>query len=203
MRLLVFSDIHGDLAALRRLMETEADLYFAAGDLVNFARGFDKVGPLLATKAAQMYVIPGNHESESDIATFCAEYGLHSLHGEIVQHGGWNIGGLGYSNRTPFNTPGEYTEEQLAARLKPFHGVENLVMICHCPPYGTTLDEAQKGKHFGSHSIRDFIAQQQPKWFFCGHIHEAWGRREAIVNSHCVNAGPKGYLLELDTIKSE
>src|ERR1035438_1317731 len=42
MKLLIFSDIHGDLGALARLMDTEADYYVAAGDLVNFGRGLDR-----------------------------------------------------------------------------------------------------------------------------------------------------------------
>ena len=32
MKLLIFSDIHGDKAALEKLMNVEADYYFAAGD---------------------------------------------------------------------------------------------------------------------------------------------------------------------------
>ena len=36
MKLLIFSDIHSDLKALERLMETEADYYIAAGDLDPF-----------------------------------------------------------------------------------------------------------------------------------------------------------------------
>lgn len=37
MKLLIFSDIHSDKAALERLMDTEADHYIAAGDMVNRA----------------------------------------------------------------------------------------------------------------------------------------------------------------------
>ena len=33
MKLLIFSDIHNNLKALERLMDMEADYYFAAGDL--------------------------------------------------------------------------------------------------------------------------------------------------------------------------
>jgi len=51
MKLLIFSDIHGDLAALARLMDTEADYYVAAGDLVNFGRGLDRCGEILARRA--------------------------------------------------------------------------------------------------------------------------------------------------------
>jgi predicted phosphodiesterase len=35
-KLLIFSDIHGDIPALERLMAREADYYFCAGDLVNW-----------------------------------------------------------------------------------------------------------------------------------------------------------------------
>ena len=54
MRLLVFSDIHGDKSALERLMETDADYYFAAGDLANFGRGLDVMGPILQKRAERM-----------------------------------------------------------------------------------------------------------------------------------------------------
>ncbi len=63
MNLLIFSDIHADRAALERLMGMDADLYFAAGDLVNWGRGLEAMGKILARRAEQMYVLPGNHES--------------------------------------------------------------------------------------------------------------------------------------------
>ena len=39
MNILVFSDIHGDLRALERVLEQPADIYVAAGDLSTFGRG--------------------------------------------------------------------------------------------------------------------------------------------------------------------
>jgi predicted phosphodiesterase len=76
-KLLIFSDIHGDKAALEKLMAIDADYYFAAGDLANFGRGLDAMGPILQKRAERMYVLPGNHESEADIARFCGEFGFH------------------------------------------------------------------------------------------------------------------------------
>src|SRR5262245_58193142 len=105
MKVLVFSDIHNDLKALGRLIDVDADYYFAAGDMVTWAKGFDKVGAVLARRRERMYVLPGNHESESDIATFCDRHGFHKFHGEIMQIGRYNFAGLGYSCPTPFNTP--------------------------------------------------------------------------------------------------
>ena len=197
MRLLIFSDIHGDTAALQKLMDTEADYYFAAGDLVNWARGFEKVGPVLQSRAGRVYVIPGNHESQSDIARFCEQYGFHDFHGQTMQVDGYTIAGLGYSNPTPFDTPGEYTEAELAERLSPFAGLSPLVMVCHCPPFGTRLDRAAEKQHFGSKSIRDFIERNQPEYFFCGHIHEAAGSSEQLGSTKAFNVGKKGHFLEL------
>jgi uncharacterized protein len=197
MRLLIFSDIHGDTAALEKLMNTEADYYFAAGDLVNWGRGFEKVGPVMQPRADRVYVIPGNHESESDVETFCGQYGFHNFHGQTLKIDGRTIGGLGYSNPTPFDTPGEYTEEELAERLAAFAGVKPLVMVCHCPPLGTRLDRAGEKQHFGSKPVREFIEREQPEYFFCGHIHEAAGASEQVGATRAFNVGKKGYLLEL------
>ncbi len=72
MKLLIFSDIHGDLGALTRLMETEADYYVAAGDLVNFGRGLDRCGEILRRRADRVYVLPGNHETAAQIAACAA-----------------------------------------------------------------------------------------------------------------------------------
>ena len=134
MRLLIFSDIHSDAAALGKLMETEADYYFAAGDLVNWARGFEKVGPVLQRRGDRMYVIPGNHESESDIARLCDDYGFQNFHGQTMRVNGHSIGGLGYSNPTPFDTPGEYTEEELAGPLSPPKSPEPLPAMVEMMP---------------------------------------------------------------------
>ncbi len=197
MRLLIFSDIHGDLRALERLMDTEADYYFAAGDLATFSRGLEKTAPLLKRRADRVYVLPGNHESASDIARFCAEHGFQDFHGRSMEVDGWNLAGLGYSSPTPFNTPGEYSEEEMARRLEPFSGLKPLVLICHCPPLDTALDQIRPGLHAGSRSIREFIRRVEPEHFFCGHIHEAEGAAVQIGRTRAVNVGKTGYLLDL------
>jgi len=198
MRLLVFSDIHGDTAALERLMATEADYYIAAGDMVSWARGFDAVGAVLRQRAERVWVLPGNHEHERHIEEFCRKHGLNPLHGRSFQAGGYHIAGLGHSNPTPFDTPGEYTEEELAGRLEPFAELKPMILVCHCPPKGTALDESRPGMHLGSTAVAEFIERVQPEWFFCGHIHEAAGREQRIGKTRAVNAGKKGWLLELD-----
>jgi len=81
--------------------------------------------------------------------------------------------------------------------LKRFKGLN--ILICHQPPYGildkTTWKEAPKhyqGKHAGSKVILDFVKKNQPKYVFCGHIHEGKGMRK-IEKTKVHNLGVGGY----------
>src|SRR5450755_2933360 len=119
-RLLVFSDIHNDARSLDKLMDIEADYYFAAGDLVSWARGLDKMGEVMRRRAERMYVLPGNHESAADISSFCKRFGFTDFHGATLEIEGVHVAGLGYSTPTPFDTPGEWSEQEMATHLEKF-----------------------------------------------------------------------------------
>jgi uncharacterized protein len=196
-RALIFSDIHNDDRALQKLMAIEADYYFCAGDLVSWQRGLDKMAEIMLPRADRVYVLPGNHESDKDIIGFCARHGFHNFHGHSMAVDGVHIAGLGYSSPTPFDTPGEYTEEEIAARLQKFADLTPLVLICHAPPLNTRLDRVHEGLHAGSRSVREFIEKRQPRDFFCGHIHESEGVMEQLGATRAQNVGKRGYVLEL------
>lgn len=196
MKLLIFSDIHGDCAALEELLSREADYYLAAGDLLHPKHGFEQVGPLLERRRDRVLVIPGNIETESDIDRFCSRHGFRNLHGKSLEAEGKHIAALGYSNQTPFGTPGEYSEQEIEARLQPFAELSPLVLVCHCPPRNTSLDRAREGAHFGSTAVRGFIEARQPESFFCGHIHEAAGAEDRLGETVGRNVGKRGFLLE-------
>lgn len=200
MRILLFSDIHSDLAALSRLMAVEADVYFCVGDLVNWSKGLDQAGEIMRPRAGRVWMIPGNHESSGAVEAFCEKFGFTAMHGQSTEVAGVHIAALGYSNPTPFDTPGEYSEPELARRLAPFAGLAPLVLVCHCPPKDTPLDRVREGVHFGSSAIREFIDRAQPLRFFCGHIHEAHGTACSIGRTQGVNLGKAGYLLELPLV---
>lgn len=197
-KLLLFSDIHSDWKTLETILSVEADYYISAGDQVSWARGLDRAGEILQKRGDKVWVLPGNHESAPQIAAMCERYGLNDFHERSFEVGRWKVAGLGYSSPTPFETPGEYSEEQLAERLSKFAGLEPLVLVCHAPPYQTELDQIRSGLHAGSKSVRTFIEAEQPEYFFCGHIHEAEGREIAMGRTRARNVGKKAYLLELD-----
>lgn len=198
MRVLLFSDIHNDLHALRRLVSMQADWYVSAGDLVSWSRGLDACGAILRPLGQRLLVLPGNHEDAATIAAFADKHGFQAVHGLSMELGSHRFAFLGYSNPTPFNTPGEYSEEEIARHLEPLRDPCPEVLVCHCPPHGTALDQMRNGQHAGSHAIRRFVDEVQPARFFSGHIHENEGTTVQMGSTIAHNPGKTGYVLELD-----
>jgi len=72
------------------------------------------------------------------------------------------------------------------------------ILICHQPPFGfldkVSWSEAPKnwkGRHAGSEVILDYIRRFQPRFVFCGHIHEGEGCVR-IGKSEVFNLGVAG-----------
>lgn len=199
MKILIFSDIHGDTRALDRLIAQPADLYIAAGDLSVFGRGLERIGAMLAPLGHRVWVLPGNHETEQQNHEFCGRYGLVDFHRQTSQIGKGHWAGLGYSNPTPFDTPGEYSEEDIREALSAFDDLPSpLFLVVHFPPANSGLDEVAQGRHAGSLVLREWVERRQPDYLFCGHIHECAGKTDQIGSTRCFNVGKSGYLLELD-----
>jgi Icc-related predicted phosphoesterase len=200
MKVLLFSDIHGDVRALERLLRQSADVYIAAGDLSTFGRDLDNCAAALGPLGERLWLLPGNHETHDQTRALCERYGFIDFHRQIRALGGTHWAGLGYSNPTPFNTPGEYTEEEIAEALAAFEDLRPLNLVVHFPPHGTTLDQAgpfSRGEHAGSRVLREWVTRVQPAHLFCGHIHECAGRTDRIGQTECLNVGKEGYLLEI------
>jgi uncharacterized protein len=200
-KIVIFSDVHGDLRALDRVLAQPADLYICAGDLATFGKGLERCGEVLAPLRDKLWVLPGNHESHEATKAFCERHGFVDFHRQIRKlesaKGRTTWAGLGYSNITPFHTPGEYSEEEIAEALKAFEGINDLYLVAHCPPRDTRIDEFAPGKHAGSAALRAWMAQANPAYIFCGHIHESAGLSETVGATEVVNVGKYGYTIEV------
>ena len=115
-----------------------------------------------------------------------------------VRIGSTTWAGLGYSNITPFNTPGEYTDEQIREALAAFDGLSPLYLVAHVPPKDSHLDEFAPGQHGGSPALRAWVEHEQPLYLFCGHIHECAGHSDQIGRTKCFNVGKAGYTLDVE-----
>ena len=210
MRILIFSDIHGDARALEKLVAQPADIYIAAGDLSTFGRGTDRLLEALGPLRERLWLLPGNHETHDETRDLCARFGFTDFHRRVRQLDGkagvTHWAGLGYSNPTPFNTPGEYTEEEIAEALAEIEAHSSpeaggmkppLHLVVHFPPHGTKLDQVSFGRHAGSRVLRAWVERVQPVELYCGHIHECAGKNDTLGATRCFNVGKAGHLVEI------
>jgi Icc-related predicted phosphoesterase len=204
MRIFVFSDLHCDTRRAEEIVKTQADNYVLCGDPSDVGDGLREMGRALSPFGKKLLVIPGNNESEEQMGAWCEEFGFTNFHKEILKKGAYNFAGLGQSLFLPFSnpprdlaTPGEKGEDWFKKELDKFRGVKNLLLFCHQPPISKTLDLTRSGVHVGSESMRKFILEEKPLYFFSGHIHECAGNKEVIGSTKCYSPGKKGILLKL------
>jgi Icc-related predicted phosphoesterase len=115
-----------------------------------------------------------------------------------------------YVNPTPWDTPREASEEELAEKIEAMvaqlENVENSIWNFHAPPHDSGLDVApaldtsvyppapilRSGElvyvNVGSKAVREAIDKYQPLLGLHGHIHEAKGVRK-IGRTMCMNPG--------------
>jgi Icc-related predicted phosphoesterase len=181
MQILLLSDIHGHTEHLAKLSDeiAEADLVCLCGDLTSFQ------GPAAALRVVAainkpldaILAVSGNCD-EKNVEEALVKKGV-GIHGRVRAVGKISMLGLGGSLVTPFRTPNEYREEELALCLS--QAVENnpegsaLVLLSHQPPLGSCADRLASGVHAGSKSVRDFIHKKRPIACLTGHIHESHG----------------------------
>ncbi len=190
MKLLVLADIHGDEVALEKLQHIKKDGYdctLIAGDSTNNSTSY--MMDLLET-APNAYIIQGNNESANVLEIL--RKAKHYAHGKRFALGeGYNLVGFGFSNPTPFHTPGELKDDEIYRQLSKLDIDSKTVLLVHAPPYGL-LDEI-KGNHVGSQAIRKVIEEKQPYIVLCGHLHEVIGverlGKTLIVNVPAAESG--------------
>jgi uncharacterized protein len=148
----------------------------------------------LADTDTHAYVIPGNDDPWSIDEVLASGESVVACDERIELLGPHEMVSLGYSNRTPWQTPRELDEEEIYARLS--HLVEQLeepersILNVHVPPWESSLDTAfevdeelryvTKGGRphevpTGSPAVRQIIEEVQPLLSLHGHIHESKG----------------------------
>jgi len=194
MKLLVISDIHGELryinSASHLIMTSDAVLI--AGDISDSGSLREAVTVINEIERFNRNIIAvhGNWDG-AEVIDFLTEkgYGIHG-DGRIVS--GVGFFGTGGSEQTFINSPSEYTRAQLKTALEKGYGkVRNAgktVLLSHTPPKNVR-DRTHFLTHAGSVIIRNFILSHKIDLCVCGHIHEASGI-EALDNCQVLNPGP-------------
>lgn len=197
MKLLAFSDLHRDDRQAQKLaaLADQADVVVGAGDFASVRLGINKAIEPLKRIEKPIILVPGNNESESELAEACEGWaGATLLHGDGTEIDGMTFFGLGGGVPvTPFPWSFDLTEREADEMLRGCP--EGCVLVVHSPPKGY-VDEAH-GRHMGSDAILTAIETKRPRLAVCGHIHESWGSEATIGRTPVVNLGPEGRFFEL------
>jgi Icc-related predicted phosphoesterase len=190
------------------LTEEEREAWFAEVMLQTFERWMALAGERLADSAAKCFVMPGNDDPSGVDRAIEEAAGVQACDERIVDLGaGYAMVSLGYSNRTPFDSPRELDEDELYRRVEVMAGqVDDLsrcVFNLHVPPYASDLDTAPeldeslqvvlaagqpKMAPCGSTAVREAIERFQPLVSLHGHVHESRGATR-IGRTLAINPG--------------
>lgn len=174
----------------------------------------------------EVYIQPGNDDEPSIIEAMSSDF-VFNPEGKLVYlRGSIPMISFGYSNRTPWNSPREMDEDELAKEYERLIGQINdfrtAIFNIHVPPKDATIDRApmldQDYKPIiragelqmfgaGSIAVRQAIQRYQPLLSLHGHIHESGGMAK-IGKTICINPGSeysdgilRGALISVDAKK--
>ncbi|HEY3829136.1 MAG TPA: hypothetical protein VGL57_08075 [Solirubrobacteraceae bacterium] len=189
------------------LPEEERETWFAQVMMETFDHWLALAAERLRDSEVRCFVMPGNDDPPGIEDSIERATRVEACDERIVEFGGYPMISLGYSNRTPFDSPRELDEdelyrrvEQLAEQLEqPARAIFNL----HVPPYDSTLDTAAELDEnlsvvtigaeaklipVGSTAVRELIERYQPLLSLHGHVHESPGATR-IGRTLCINPG--------------
>jgi len=198
MKILAFTDLHGDLKALKEIKKKaknqRPEVIICAGDISIFGDNFAYLINEIDELNIPFLLIPGNHEDDSLIRSsermFENVKDLHNKHFVKNDYLFFGFGGGGFSLI-------DKEFEQTAKKFKKIisnTGIKKIVLVTHAPPYKTKVDNVH-GSHVGNKSIRNFIVDAKPVLVICGHLHENEGKEDKIGKTRIINPGFSGKIV--------
>jgi Icc-related predicted phosphoesterase len=165
----------------------------------------------LAPLDIPLYWIGGNDDKPEALDQIASTPHVHYVDEKVLRFDeDHEILGFGWTNPSPWHTPRELPEDQIAMRLDPLldrvQDPARCIYVMHAPPYGTGLDIAPKldtstdpprpvtqgGQEVlipvGSTSFRTAILETQPLLALHGHIHETKNSAK-LKRTMCVDPG--------------
>jgi Icc-related predicted phosphoesterase len=195
------------VARISELSEPEQERWFEGVMLETFEQWMHLADERLDGTEVRCFVMPGNDDPPGLEDHIGVARHVESCDGKIVEFDGHTMLSLGYSNRTPWDSPRELDEEDLYARIAELADKiddhSRTVFNIHVPPYNSRLDTAAEldadfnvvlvGKEpklipVGSTAVREAIERYQPLVALHGHIHESAGAAR-LGRTLCLNPG--------------
>ncbi len=106
-----------EVAQIGDLPEEEREHWFEGVMLQTFSRWLDLADERLADTGIRCFVMPGNDDPTSLEEQLSASQHVEACDERIVEFDGYTMLSLGYSNRTPWDSPRELDEDELYRRI--------------------------------------------------------------------------------------
>ncbi len=183
---------HDEVNRISDLSEEEREKWFEQVMLHTFDGWIELADERLEGTGIRCYVMPGNDDPPGIEDCIKRGRNVESCDDAVVEFDQYSMLSLGYSNRTPWDSPRELDEDQLYARIEAMceqtPDMTRSIWNLHVPPYDSTLDTAAEldenfkmvliGKEphmipVGSTAVRELIEKYQPLVTLHGHIHES------------------------------
>jgi uncharacterized protein len=196
-----------EVAGIGALSEAEQEKWFEQVMLQSFREWLELADQRLEGTDIRCFVMPGNDDPQSLEQVIEGAGQVESCDEKVVEFDGHPMLSLGYSNRTPWDSPRELDEDVLYERIsglaEQIGDQTRAVWNIHVPPRDSRLDTAAEldedfnvvliGKQphmipVGSQAVRDAIETYQPLAALHGHIHESPGATR-IGRTLCINPG--------------
>lgn len=193
MKILAFSDIHGNINFLNKIYKKSEkenpDIIICAGDILNFWKYSNEIKQLIHKLNKLTLLIHGNHEDQRLIEKFSSNRIL-NIHKKVINFKNFNFIGYGGGGFEQENKKLEVYFNKIKNKL------DNWVFVTHAPPFNTELDLIYD-YHVGSKSIREIIERFNPRLNICGHLHENFYIDDRIKKTIIINPGPEGRIINL------
>lgn len=205
MRILAFTDPHGELAAARSVADLarreKPDLILCPGDLTLFESAPEGFFETLRDIGMPVYVIPGNHDSPDTMSRLHGTFPfLIDVSFRTLDVGQAIIAGVP-GNDLAF-WPGPTRDEAgtldlVISLLEARDRSKPLIFLAHYPPSRTAIDGSKRFSPDagGSRLVRRIIEAAGPALAICGHYHQNFGDEDRIGPTRLINPGPLGRIL--------
>lgn len=196
-----------ELARAHAMSTGEREAWFADLMMETFERWLALADERLAGVQTRCFLMPGNDDPPAVQDAIERATRVEGCEDRIVEFGCHEMISLGYSNKTPWDSPRELDEDELYERIDglacQLQDSSTAIFNLHVPPYDSTLDMAPElddelrivmlGSEpnmipVGSSAVRELIERYQPLLSLHGHVHESAGATK-IGRTLCINPG--------------
>ncbi len=183
-----------EVGRVAALTEEERESWFEVVMLETFGEWLALAPERLGESEVRCFVMPGNDDPQGVDGAIESATRIEGCDDRVVDFEGYTMLSLGYSNPTPFDSPRELPEDELARRIDAMAAQVDDMGRCifnlHVPPYDSGLDTAPEldddltvvtvaGQPSmapcGSRAVREAIERHQPLLSLHGHVHESRG----------------------------